>query len=233
MRNKNIVIFLLILVLSLFSIIIFFSYKENDFLEKEILVNIKENDSLQNKLFESNKKLLEVYKKNKKEIDSIKNEKYSNINVISGVTLNDKPISIDEVIQITNKSLDENDKLKKQKLKDSLLIDYYKKVIHELEEKGVLWEKNNRFYFDNKQAIDSIRKAKLNEISNLEYELKAKNALLKLIENNYGIKTNIEKNKGVYNVKLLNNKKLDSALWLFPHYKHKIKTNKKGETIIK
>ena len=117
---------------------------------------------------------------------------------------------------------------------DSLKIERLNSILNQLEKDKVINRtKKGSFTYRQITKVDSLYNASLDELSKTKTELKARNTLLKLIKNNYGIDTEVEYGADTYTARLLNTKKLDSALWILPYYKHKIKTNKKGETIIK
>lgn len=233
MKNgiKNFVIFILVLLLGIMATIFFVNYRENEDLKNELKVNKKINDSLQKNSLEKNKELIDLLKKTQIELNS-QNGISSNNQVIDGVLLGNKPISIEELIKIANEYQDDNFILKNKNLKDSLNIVRLNNIINQLDKDKVITKQKNgevRYY----PKLDSLYEIKVTELSKLKSELQAKNMLLGLIKKNYDIDTEIEYENDKIKAKLINTKKLDSALWIFPYYKHKIKNNKKGETIIK
>lgn len=232
MKNstKNFLILMLLLVLGITSAIIFTQFNENVDLLNEIHINKKQNDSVQKKILSKNDELIYLLKINQKEINSLKG--LSTDKQIDGILLGNKPISVEELIEIANKYQNEKNFLKAKVKDDSLTIQYYVKLISQLEKDKVL-NKDKKGTITYTNNLDSLYKIKVVELNKTKTELKAKNTLLTLIKNNYEIDTEIEYGDGIYTAKLLNTKKLDSALWIFPYYKHKIKTNKKGETVIR
>lgn len=232
MKNsrKNLVILLLIFCLSILLGVMIFVYRENEELKTEITSSIKQNDSIQNTLLNKNKKLIELSNKIQKEITSLKG---SNSH-IDGIIHDNKPISLEELINITNKFENENVMLHTKIYNDSLKIERLNSILNQLEKDKVINRtKKGSFTYRQITKVDSLYNASLDELSKTKTELKARNTLLKLIKDNYGIDTEVEYGADTYTARLLNTKKLDSALWILPYYKHKIKTNKKGETIIK
>lgn len=221
---------MLLLVLGITSAIIFTQFNENVDLLNEIHINKKQNDSVQKKILSKNDELIYLLKINQKEINSLKG--LSTDKQIDGILLGNKPISVEELIEIANKYQNEKNFLKAKVKDDSLTIQYYVKLISQLEKDKVL-NKDKKGTITYTNNLDSLYKIKVVELNKTKTELKAKNTLLTLIKNNYEIDTEIEYGDGIYTAKLLNTKKLDSALWIFPYYKHKIKTNKKGETVIR
>ncbi|AXB58446.1 hypothetical protein [Flavobacterium fluviale] len=232
MKNtaKNFLILILLLVLGIACTIIFVEFNENKDLSKEININKRENDSIQKKLLSKNEELIYLLKINQKEIYSLKG--MSTDRNIDGILLGNKSISLEELIDIANKYQNEKNKLQVRVKNDSSTIQYYIKLLNQLEKDKVLKsDKKGTITYTNN--IDSLYKMKTLELSKVKVELQAKNTLLNLIKKKYEIDTEIEYGEGIYTAKLLNTKKLDSALWIFPYYKHKIKTNKKGETVIR
>lgn len=233
MKNgiKNFVIFVLVLLLGTMATILFVNYREKEEFKNELEMNRKTNDSLQKKNLEKNKELIDLLKKNQIELNSLNGISSKN-QVIDGVLLGNKPISIEELIKIANNYQDNNFQLKNKSKNDSLTIIRLNDIINQLDKDKVIRKQNNgKFTYYPK--LDSLYETKSNELSKLKTELQAKNMLLGLIKKNYDIDTEIEYENDIIKAKLTNTKKLDSALWIFPYYKHKIKNNKKGETIIK
>ena len=232
MRNsrKNFIVLLLVFCLSITLGVALFVYRENEELKTEISLSKKQNDSIQNGLLNKNKKLIQLSNKIREEINSIKGSDQQ----IDGIIHDNKPISLEELINITNKFENENVILHAKAYNDSLRIDRLKSILNQLEKDKVInRNKEGSYSYRQITKVDSLYNASLDELSKTKTELKARNTLLRLIKDNYGIDTEIEQGTDSYTVRLLNTKKLDSALWILPYYKHKIKTNKKGETIIK
>lgn len=231
MRNniKNIVIILLILLLGLICSILFVCYQENKNLNEEI----KKGKTIQNKLLFRNEVLIKLIKEAQIEIDSIKGQS-SKSKKIDGILLGNDPISIEQLINIANKYQNDNIVLKNKFIKDSLSLDRLNKIIEQLEKDKVLnRDKKGGLSYRQVTKLDSIYDLRVSELYKKESELEARNMLLGLIKKNYDIDSEIEIKDGKIKVKLINTKKLDSALWVYPYYKHKIKTNRKGETVIK
>ncbi len=81
-------------------------------------------------------------------------------------------------------------------------------------------------------TIKNFEKNTSERINKLDNELEEKKYILQQLQKKYGFKYEVksEDNKIKSTIYLT---KLDSALWLYPHYKHKIKTDKQGNLIIK
>jgi hypothetical protein len=233
MKNsrKNSLILLLIFSLSILVAIMFFIYRENKELKVEVSLSNKQNDSIQNTLLNKNKDLITLLSKSQKEINSLKN---SNSQQIDGIIHDKKPITLEELINITNKFENENNVLRTKVFNDSSRIERLNSILNQLEKDKVIDRtKKGSYTYRQITKVDSLYDNSREELSKLKTELKASNTLLKLIKDNYGIDTEVEYGKDTYTARLLNTKKIDSALWIFPYYKSKIKTNKKGETIIR
>jgi hypothetical protein len=235
MKNKikNLVIIILVLLLGIAGTIVFINYRENINLEKELYSNKKINDSIQNNFLRKNKELIKLVRETQVEIDSIKGVS-SKIKSIDGILLGDKPISIGQLIDIANKYQESNIVLKNKIRSDSLTINRLKKIIDQLErDKILIRDKDGILSYRQTTKIDSLYNVSIFELQKAKSELQAKNMLLGLIKKNYDIDSEIEFVDDKIRVTLIHTEKLDSALWIYPYYKHKIKTNRKGETVIK
>lgn len=232
MKNsrKNSLILLLVFGLSVLVGVMLFVYRENEELKTEMSLSKKQNDSIQSALLNKNKELIHLLNKVQKDILSLKGSNQQ----IDGIIHANKPISLEELINITNKFENENVALREEISNDSLRIERLNSILNQLEKDKVI-NRNKKGSFSYRQItkVDSLYDASKEELAKVKTELKARNTLLKLIKDNYGIDTEVEYGTDTYTARLLNTKKLDSALWILPYYKHKIKTNKKGETIIK
>lgn len=229
--SKNSLILLLIFALSILVAIMFFVYQENKELKTEIVMSKKQNDSIQNTLLNKNRELITLLSKEQEEINSLKD---SNSQQIDGIIHDNKPITLEELINITNRFENENTRLRIQISNDSSRIKRLNSILSQLEKDKVISQtKKGSYSYRQITKIDSLYDNSKEELSKVKTELKASNTLLKLIKDNYGIDTKVEYGEDTYTARLLNTKKIDSALWIFPYYKSKIKTNKKGETIIR
>lgn len=245
MRNssKNILLILLLILIGVSCALAYYYYDKSKSIMVENLNYKKENKQILSRTEKHINELIEISDELQKKNDSLlgkKNDEKS----IDGITIGNKPISLEQLISIANKLSQENSALKNSRSKDSVKIKNYSDLIKQLESNKLIYKNPNNnnssisyvnieYYRDYIKRCDSLRKSKTVENVNLQNELNAKNTLLDLIKKNYGIDTEVEYGKEKNQVKLLNTQKIDSALWIYPYYKHKIKTNKKGETIIK
>lgn len=233
MKNsqKNLFIVILVFAFSIVSAIALFFYFQSKDLSSEISQAKKQNDVIQKRLFKKNSELIALITKTQNEIDSIRGR---DIKKIDGIIHYGKPITLERLIDITNRYENENFSLKNKISEDSLKIERLNKVLNQLEkDKVISREKKGSISYRQVTKLDSLYDSSFKELNQIKTELKAKNTLLNLIKKNYEIDTEIEYEKDSYTARLLNTKKLDSALWIFPYYKHKIKTNRKGETVVK
>lgn len=233
MKNeiKIFIILMLVLLLGITSTMLFFNYREKEHFSVELNSTKKINDSIQEKLLKKNEELIKLLKEAQIEINSNKNLSSKN-QAIDGILLGDKPISIEDLIKIANKYQDKNILLRNKTFNDSLTIRRLNRIINQLDKDKVITKKEDG-EVSYRPKIESLYELKVTELYKLKSELQAKNMLLELIKKNYDIDTQIENKDDNIKVRLTNTKKLDSALWIFPYYKHKIKNNRKGETIIK
>ena len=244
-KYKNIFIVILIILISVLVVICILQIKENRYLKKELANSEKYFTDIikKNEIQKSN--LIKLSAKIQAKNDSLSGKSSNDFKIIDGIKIGKTPISLEELITIANRNMSENNKLRRKKYDDSITIKNYKQILKKLEE-GKLIESNmddkmqgNLSYVNidnykkNNIKKDSLVNAKNAEINNYKNEIKAKNNILNLIKDNYGIDSEVEYTKDKLIIKLLNTKKIDSALWIYPYYKHKIKTNRKGETIIK
>lgn len=245
MRNssKNILLILLLIVIGISCTIAYYYYDKSKSIMNENINFKKENKQILSRTEKHINELIKISEELQRKNDSLlgkKNDEKS----IDGITIGNKPISLEQLISIANKLSKENSILKNSRSQDSLKLKNYSDLIKQLESNKIIYKnsKNNdssisyvniEYYKDYIRKCDSLRKSKTADNINLQNELNAKNTLLELIKKNYGIDTEVEYGKEKNQVKLLNTQKIDSALWIYPYYKHKIKTNRKGETIIK
>lgn len=244
-RLKNIIILLLILIMGIFSVILYFMYQENKELQEQLFTSKKEYKKNITQKEKKTQELILLAKEIQQKNDSLKGKSSSDYKYIDGITIGTNPISLEQLISIANKIMNENSKLKKKIFDDSLTIRKHKEILKKLEDgklinnnmndkmQGNLSYVNLNKYQEQIKRSDSIINIKNNDIKKYRDELQAKNSILNLIKKNYEIDYEIEDRKNDFTVRLLNTKKLDSALSLFPYYKHKIKTNKRGETVIR
>ncbi|KUJ62037.1 hypothetical protein AR687_10825 [Flavobacteriaceae bacterium CRH] len=233
MKNsqKNLFILILVFAFSIVSTTALFFYFQSRNYSKEIYSSKKENDSIQKRILNKNAELIVLLKKAQSEKDSLDGKGSKNID---GIIHYGKPITLEKLVEITNSYENQNMLLKDKVYNDSLKIERINKILNLLEKDKVInREKKGSISYRQVTKLDSLYESSIEELNQIKTEIKAKNSLLSLIKKNYEIDTKIEYKKDSYIITLLNTKKLDSALLLFPYYKHKIKTNKQGETVIK
>lgn len=191
--------------------------------------NLEKNKIESQKLYNSSIKLYEaLIEKNRKKIDSLNQE---NIEMsIQGFKINDESISVEELLNIVNNSLEENIKLKNQVENNKLILEYIE------ESYGIKVTRDNKgqviFTLNKDSSIKEYEKKSNEEINKLSSDLEEKNFILNNLQKRYGFKY-VVKTEGNKIKSTIYTTKLDSALWLFPHYKHKIKQDKEGNTYVK
>lgn len=233
MKNevKSFLILILFLLLGISATMLFINYRDKEHYKKEMYLSKKENDSAQKSLLKRNEELIKLLKESQLQINSNKGISSDN-KAIDGIFLGKKPISLEELIKIANKYQDNNIILKNKAINDSLTIVRLNRIINQLhKDKVITKEKNGEVSY--RPNVDSLYSMKVDELQKVKLDLQANKMLLGLIKKNYDIDTQVEFENGKTKVRIVNTEKLDSALWIFPYYKHKIKNNRKGETIIK
>lgn len=228
MKNK-ISITIILSIFSIMSLTIYLLYSENQsYVHKNIKLKseIKKNSNIYtNKLDSINRNIRESFSK----IDSLKQSNKSNNNIIEGFDMNGKTISIKALLKIFNNTLEENISLKNKNHEYKQLFDFIEKNY------GISTQKKDSTYTF---IIKPDSKFKINEkqlnknLTASQNELEEKKFLLKHLEERYGIKYKVVTENGKITSTVFITK-LDSALWLYPYYKHKIKVDKKGNIIIK
>lgn len=190
-------------------------------------------------IFDKNDSIIKITNKKYQDIIQLNNELQlkcgtnNNSQGVNGIRYNNKKVTLDDLIDITNSLLKENEKLLFKIQNDSLLINNHLQMFSQIEKKKLGAFKLDKGYiteFTYKQNKNDSLYQIINEIKS---SMESKDIALKLIKNNYDLDfTEYAKDNKTY-IKLTNTARIDSALWIYPYYKHKIKTNKKGETVIK
>lgn len=197
--------------------------KEDKLLIDNLKYEIKLNDSLSDYKI---KKYIKIIETNNYKFDSLNNSK----NSVRGFNIGNKSISIDELLNIANKALEENSRLRNEVANDSLIL----KKIEENHGIKTYRDSNGKIVIQSSSQSknDQLENSQNEKIIKLSNELDEKifilNNLQKKYNFKYDVKTEKDKIKSTIYVS-----KLDSALWLYPYYKHKIKEDKKGNIIIK
>lgn len=225
---KNKIISLLFLVFFAVTLItIYLLIKSNDDYKIKSQSIAADKRKLEKRYSQSLDSISVIIANNNRIIKELRNSE--NRSGITGFTYNDKNISLEGLLKIVNNTLEENRKLKKDSRQYKEMLDFISSKY------GITSERNDTVYTFKKAPDPKLieqEKALNKNLSDLQIELEEKKFLLKHLEERYGFKYNIEKEDGKIKSTIYISK-LDSALWLFPFYKHKIRTNKKGETIIR
>jgi hypothetical protein len=221
-RNINLLFTVVFASMLLIIFLLFTERNENNIVIHNLEQEAKFNDSINN--YKINK-YLKIIEDNSNKLDSLNRNKKS----YNGFSMGNKSISVEELLDIVNKTLEENTKLKNQVDKDKVIINYIEETygIKVIENNGEISLK-----LKPDSNIKNFEKKSNNELNKLKNDIEEKDFILKQLQKKYGFK---------YEVKTENDKihssifitKLDSALWLYPHYKHKIKEDKNGNIIIK
>lgn len=223
MKNK-IIITIILSVFSAMSLTIYLLYSEN-------LASVSEIQKLKNDVKNNGlnyeKKLDSIGKsinKNILKIDSLKQT--NNKQEIQGFEMNGKSISVEDLLKILNKTLEENSVLNSEVANDKKIFDILKKDYD-----VIITRENDKIKIHRTQ----IRKDEndcTEKLKTLENQLNEKTFVLKQLDNRYKLKYEV-KTEGNTIKSTIYNSKVDSALWLYPYYKHKIKIDKNGDVFIK
>lgn len=244
--NKKIIfIAILLSIICFLGVFLILKLNEIKYLKNEINFSKVESEKSLNNANKKIDDLLKISKEIQKKNDSIKGKSTNEYKFIDGIRIGNQSISLEQLISIANRNMKDNQILRNKIYNDSITLKNHKEVLRKLEEnrliksnmndkmQGNLTYFNLEKYEDAINKFDSIINIKNIELNKSRFEIQTKNSVLNLIKKNYELDYKIEERKTDFTVKLLNTSKLDSALWVYPYYKHKIKTNKKGETIIK
>lgn len=230
MKNKIIKLTLLLGIFFSYFIVGFlvFVYQQDD-------IDFKKNE------IENLKKSVKEYKKNASDLLKLNEKMQNNINEMNKSKLNnisefrfgDEKITTENLLEIVNKSFKENIKLEVQLENKIKLLDLIKNSydIETIETENTLSIKVK----DNsvlKKVETNINKLQ-EQVFKLKKEVEYNKKLLKMIENNYGIKSIYTENDKTVDFEIIPSTKIDSALRIYPFYKHKLFKNKKGEWIVK
>jgi len=225
MKNKliGLILFFLLLIMALTIVILFTERTERNFEIEELNQKIISSDSISKMKIE---KLNSIIDRKNTLIDELN----SNKEIVNGFRIGDKSISIEELLKIVNEAFTENNELRNKIKYDELIINH----IEDSYGVKVVKDSLGRFYLKlkNDSTIKNYERNTTEKIDKLNTELEEKRFILEQLKKRYDLK---------YEVKTEGNKikstiyitKLDSALWLYPHYKHKIREDKNGNTYIK
>ena len=175
MKNsrKNFVILLLVLTLSVLIPVTFFVYRESEEIKTEMSFTKKQNDSIQNALLSKNKELIDLLTKVQKEINLLRE---TGNQEIDGIIHDNKPITLEELIEITNRFETENANLKMKATRDSLKIERLNNILSQLEKDKVISKKEKGSYsYRQITKLDSLYDSSLQELDKTKTDLNARN----------------------------------------------------------
>lgn len=225
MKNK-IIGLVLIVVLCLMTLCILFLVVERT--ERNIEIDelnkkMNSSDSLSRIKIE---KLNSIIDRKNSIIDTLN----SNNESVNGFMMGERSISTEELLKIVNEAIEENSKLKTEVKNDKLILKHIensyglKAVIDSL---GVINLKLNPG-----SSIKDFEKKSNDRYNKVNDELQELKFILNNLQKRYGFKYQVKTEGNKINSTIYTTK-LDSALWLYPHYKHKIKQDKEGNVLIK
>lgn len=226
MQNNKIQNLLFVVLFSSMLLFLYLLYVEmND--DKLIIESLKQEIKINDSISEYKiKKYTKIIEANNDKFDSLNNSKTS----VRGFTIGNKSISIDELLNIANNALEANSRLQNEVANDSLILkkiedDHGIKTYRDTNGKIVIQSSSQ-------SKNDLLENSQNEKIINLSNELDEKKFILNNLQKRYDFKYDVktEKNKIKSTIYVT---RLDSALWLYPYYKHKIKEDKKGNIIIK
>lgn len=197
--------------------------KDDKLLIESLRQEMKLNDSLSDYKIKKYAKIIET---NNYKFDSLNNSK----NSVRGFTIGNKSISIDELLNIANNALEANSRLQNEVANDSLIL---KKIEENYGIKTYRDSKGKIVIQSSSQSKnDPLENSQNEKIIKLSNELDEKKFILNNLQKRYNFKYDVKTEKDKIKSTIYVTK-LDSALWLYPYYKHKIKEDKKGNIIIK
>ncbi len=225
MKNRIIalVLFIVFCLMSLTILFLVIERIERNLEIEEINKKIISSDSLSKIKIE---KLNSIIDRKNSIIDTLDSNKES----IKGFTMGERSISTEELLKIVNEALAENSKLKTKVKNDKLILNHIEdsygiKVL--IDSLGVINLKLNPDF-----SIKDFEKKANDKYNKINDELEELKFVLNNLQKRYGFKYEVKTEGNKINSTIYTTK-LDSAMWLYPHYKHKIKTDKKGNLIIK
>lgn len=162
--------------------------------------------------------------------DSIIDTLNSNNESVNGFKMGERSISTEELLNIVNEALVENSKLKTKVKNDKLILNHIEDsygIKAEIDSLGVINLKLNP-----DSSIKNFEKKSNDRYNKINDELEELKFILNNLQKRYGFKYHVKTEGNKINSTIYTTK-LDSALWLYPHYKHKIKVDNKGNVSIK
>ncbi|PKH66707.1 hypothetical protein CXF59_12340 [Flavobacterium sp. ALD4] len=222
-KIKNLIFIVLFSSMLLFLYLLYAEMKDDKLLIESLRQEMKLNDSLSDYKIKKYAKIIET---NNYKFDSLNNSK----NSVRGFTIGNKSISIDELLNIANNALEANSRLQNEVANDSLIL---KKIEENYGIKTYRDSKGKIVIQSSSQSKnDPLENSQNEKIIKLSNELDEKKFILNNLQKRYNFKYDVKTEKDKIKSTIYVTK-LDSALWLYPYYKHKIKEDKKGNIIIK
>lgn len=225
MKNRIIalVLFIVFCLMTLSILFLVIERNERNLEIEELNKKIISSDSLSKIKIE---KLNSIIDRKNSIIDTLN----SNNEPVNGFIMGERSISTEELLKIVNEALAENSKLKTKVKNDKLILNHIensygvKAVIDSL---GVINLKLNP-----DSSIKDFEKKSNDRYNKINDELEELKFILNNLQKRYGFKYEV-KTEGNKIKSTIYTTKLDSALWLYPNYKHKIKQDKEGNTYVK
>lgn len=222
---KLILLFMIVSAITIPTFLLILEREESKINIESLKTEIRIKEKKHNSTIESYKSIIN---ENQATIDSLFEENSSI--PIQGFSINNRSISVEELLRIVNKTIEENSNLKNQVDNDKMILEF-------IETKhGIKVSKDNKgqFYITKKpdSKVNELEKTVNDKVSTLNDELQEKDFILKQLQKRYGFKYEV-KTEGNKIKSTIYTTKLDSALWLYPHYKHKFRTDKEGNLIVK
>lgn len=225
MKNRIIalVLFIVFCLMSLSILFLVIERIERNSEIEEINKKIISSDSLSKIKI---KKLNSIIDRKNSIIDTLN----SNNESVNGFKMGERSISTEELLKIVNEALAENSKLKIKVKNDKLILNHIedsyglKAVIDSLGVINLKWNPDS--------SIKDFEKKSNDKYNKINGELEELKFVLDNLQKRYGFKYQVKTEGNKINSTIYTTK-LDSAMWLYPHYKHKIKTDKQGNLIIK
>lgn len=226
----------ILIAISIFLSYLMLGYFVNDYNQEEIRLKEAEIKVLKkavNNYKMNNNELLKVNEKLEDELSQAAT--IDNKTSISAFRMGDRSISTEHLLEIVNSTLKENIKLQMEINRKEDLLNFVRKSYGlKIEDRG--HEYSISFNEDSvlKEVNENLAKLQ-KQVNTLTIENDKNKYLLKFIENRYGLKSSYADKEGTteYTLTILPFTRIDSAITLYPHYKHKLIKNKKGELDIK
>lgn len=209
---------------------LFVGYTVKMYYDEILSINEKEIEDLKtyNQSLKVNiAKTINLNEKILRKLDSCNNKKS---NYQFGFEMNGKSISTLELLEYVNETANENIKLKNDIKNYKSLLESKENLINQFSNKlGMKKNEDESYTIDEKGFLKNI----ITERDKYKREATSNKYLLNMIMEKYGINATYNIEGDIINYTLRNSPTLDSALMIYPHYKHKLFKNKKGKWIVK